>query len=208
MLFDQPGRLDPAEIVEWHSICVSGLEHERGVVYDCLINRSPLPRYADKSPLMGATETELSQYFSSCRDELDLSAIMFLFASAEARIRLDAQARHHHTDLLAGRINFLKKKYAEYKYIPLYENGIADAWKDYAATLSWTSNQERDRIIGGIGNFKAVAPIRNWVAHGRYFEIGGCVKRYSVLTVSGAIDILYESLNKIAKQGGLPMFKM
>jgi hypothetical protein len=93
MLFDEPATLEPDDILAWYELCSEGLERERQDTHRRLSLREEMPSHLSDILPIGATQSEIDDYFSSCQEELDLSAVLTLAASAEARIRLDAALR-------------------------------------------------------------------------------------------------------------------
>lgn len=209
MLFDQPERLEPDEVLNWRALCTSGLERERANVCTCLLGSSPIPAYLVDA-LQGATSNGVDSYFTSCNQELDLSAVLTLIAAAEARIRLDAKRRTQAsagTNVLTGRLSLLFSMAGDDRAVPLYERGIMEAWKDYTATLSAISAQDQDRIRTCIGGLKDVLRVRHWVAHGRYWELRGGIGRYPPANVGKVVTSLYKALREAATCGGLMTFR-
>ena len=82
-----------------------------------------------------------------------------------------------------------------------------DAWKDYTATLAAIPPQDQARILTCIGKFKDVLRVRHWVAHGRYWELPGGIKRYPPVNVAKAVTSLYKALGEAAICGGLMAFR-
>lgn len=206
MLFDQPGTLDPNDVLSWHALCVAGLDRERESTYACLDDGSHIPPYLANALPIGTTYEEAEQYFMACKDELDLAAVLILIAGAEGRVRLDAERRQRSGGTLAGRLKLLRNQAHKDWSLPLYDNGILDAWKDFIGELPDTSDQVKERLKGSIGGLKRVLPVRHWVAHGRYWELHGGIHQYPPVSVARAVTQLYTALKETASQGGLPVF--
>ena len=139
---------------------------------------------------------------------MDLSAILTLIAGAEARIRLDARQRMKGSGPLAMKLAFLSGNARSEWGIPLYENGIMDAWKDQVSLLSLSGlpQADRDRFLTNIGRFKEVLTVRHWVAHGRYWELKRNIGSYPPATVARMVTSLYVALRDVASYGGLAAF--
>jgi hypothetical protein len=211
MLFDQPEKLQPDDVLDWHALCAAGLDCERLNVRECLLNQSPVPAYL-RDALQGATSKEVDSYFLSCKQELDLAVVLTLIAAAEARIRLDARRRVEATanagnNTLAGRLKLLRAGVNKDWAVPLYEDGILDAWKDYTATLAAIPGQDQARIRTCIGNLKNMLHVRHWVAHGRYWELRNGIGHYPPVTVAKVVTSLYKALSEAAISGGLMAFR-
>jgi len=207
MLFDQPATLAPATIAEWHGICVAALDNERARIL-AAYSAGAIQSYSVPSGLLGATKNEVNDYFDSCTQELDLSAVLNLVAAAEARIRLDAEIRKKQAPqcALAGRLAALFAAADKSWGVSLYENGILDAWKDHVGRLTDLSQSDRDRLRGAIGAFKDVLKLRHWVAHGRYWTLDRSIESYPPVSVFRVVSSLYAALDEAARLGGVPLF--
>jgi hypothetical protein len=206
MLFDQPATLEPEDILAWYDLCSAGLERERLHAQGLLVLEEALPSYLNHVLALGATQTEIDEYFISCQEELDLAAVLTLTASAEARLRLDAAERSRRkTDELAKRLAVLSANADAEWRVPLYEGGIADAWKTYVVTVGLPES-ERNQIVSAIGRFKEILALRHWVAHGRYWEFVRGIRSYPPVMVARSISALYDALRRIATHGQLMAF--
>lgn len=206
MLFDHPETLEPEAILDWHSLCTNSLDQELRRVHLALLNGTSLASYLENALPIGSSLQDADTYFDACKDELDLAANLALIAAAEARIRLDLERRCHDKDNLAQRLKRLKTNADKDYQIALYDNGIMDAWKDCVASFTALSHKDRDRLLSGIGGLKSVLPVRHWVAHGRYWELQGGIKRYPPVSVAIAITKLYGALQNISRSAGVRQF--
>jgi len=206
MLFDHPETLEPEAILHWHSLCTNSLDQELRRVHLALLNGTTLASYLEGVLPIGSSLHDTDTYFEACKDELDLAANLALIAAAEARIRLDLERRCQDKDNLAQRLKLLKTNADKDYQIALYDNGIMDAWKDCVASLTALSDKDRDRHLSGIGGLKSVLPVRHWVAHGRYWELQGGIKRYPPVSVAIAITRLYAALQNISRSAGVRQF--
>ncbi|WP_295991100.1 hypothetical protein [Rugamonas sp.] len=207
MLFNHPTALDQNAVLHWRDLCANGLSVQRYASH-----ASTLEYLAPSSFLLGVlpagtTRRGIDAHFDACIAEVDLSAIFTLIAAAEARIRLDARTRAQKTaNSLAKRLALLQSHAAHDWEVPLYEGGIIDAWKDYAATLKTMRQQDRDRILTGIGGLKDALRVRHWLAHGRYWTLKKNLASYPPAAVARTIGTLYNALNEIAALGRLSPF--
>ena len=111
------------------------------------------------------------------------------------------------TDTLARRLKLLNDNAEKDYRIPLYDEGIMEAWKTFVATITVLPAKNRDRLLSAIGGLKGLQPLRHWIAHGRYWELPGGIKRYPPATVATDIKKLFDALRDIAQLGNLRQFK-
>jgi hypothetical protein len=197
--------LDPEEVLDWYDLCSGALALQQIEIRQQLAAQQPPPNYLPDD-LWFAPEAEIENYFKECQEELDLAAVFALIASAEARIRVDALARATQpTDEVGKRVGVLLGKFDQSWRIPLYEDGIMEAWKGQVAACA---QGERAHILTAIGKLKELLPLRHWVAHGRYFELSRSVSSYPPSTVANYIDGLYAALGKVSgQQAGMTPFR-
>ncbi len=207
MLFDDPAALQPDDVLAWHELCSAGLQAERLETHRRLRVQAELPSYLNEI-LRGAAQAEVDEYFTSCQRELDLSAVLTLAASAEARLRRDATGRRGpHGDDLSKRLAVLRSNVSTDWRVPLYDNGIMEAWKSYLQSTPGVPDTERDQLVRTIGRFKTILDLRHWVAHGRYWKFTREITSYPPILVARQIDSLYDALRKIADYGKITAFE-
>jgi len=208
MLFDQPATLEPDDVLDWHALCSAGLARERIDADLLLESATRVPEYLSKNLPVGSTKLDIDQFFKLCQQELDLCTVLTLIAAAEARVRLDMSARLNKgkADFLATRFRELRSRVEKEWNVPLYDDGILDAWKTYVGTLGGWSQKDRGRQLSAIGGLKAALPVRHWAAHGRYWQIKRDIQSYPPIAVARTIEALYVSLREIANYGGLMAF--
>lgn len=207
MLFDFPATLQQDTVLDWHALCSEGIAERRFFALKLLRTGQSPPDYLADA-LNGATELEVNEYFEDCQAELDLSTAFTLIAAAEARIRLDAQkridlagtAKAANNNPLTKRLGVLFSQANRPWSVSFYDQGILEAWKSYVATLT-ISQQDRDKLLGGIGGMKSALPLRHWVAHGRYWEPTRDLISSAPSQVARTIDRLYFCLRDIAARG-------
>lgn len=207
MLFDNPGTLDPDEILDWLNVCSISLDKERRQALALMPLGKPLPSHIAVLFSNGATVADVETYFSSAQVELNLAAVLTLAASIEARIRLDANRRcvADPTDL-GKRLKFLRNAARTAWGVPFYDEGIMDAWKAFVGTLTSLPQKEIAQLKTHIGNLKDVLNIRHWVAHGRYWELTRGPQAYPPTTVAKVAKDLYKALANAASAGNATTF--
>jgi hypothetical protein len=209
MLFDDPATLEPDKVVDWFDLCSAGLAREEQEVYRLLGTEPELaqPPFLLEVLRVGTSREEIREYFMACRLELELAAVLTLTAAAEARIRLDAavRARHNKGDL-AQRLSVLRSNARTEWRIPLYEDGIVDAWKRYIGSLTDLLRVDRARLLTAIGRFKNLLDIRHWVAHGRYWELRRGIEHYSLSDAADIVSEFYDALRRAADHRNLMSF--
>jgi hypothetical protein len=206
MLFDRPDTLKPDAVINWHALCTIILDQELRRVRTNMLNGLNVEPYLRDTLPVGSGPQDADAYFKACKQEIDLSAVITLVAAAEARIRLDVKQRCKSSGDLAARLSLLTNSVNHEYQIPLYENGIMDAWKDCVGSLSNVSQKDRDRLLTGIGGFKSLLPVRHWVAHGRYWKLRRGAERYPPLAVANIVNKLYDALRETAVLAGLMRF--
>lgn len=209
MLFDNPAALEPEDVVNWFDLCRTGLAREEQEAYQLLVGRaeSIQPSLLFDALGIGASKDEVAEYFIACRRELELSAVLTLTAAAEARIRLDAALRmQRDKDDLARRLNLLRSNARTEWRIPLYQDGIVDAWKTYIGSLQDLLTVDRARLLTAIGRFRNLLEIRHWVAHGRYWAIRRGIEHYPPSDAAAIINELFDALRRAADHRGLMTF--
>jgi hypothetical protein len=208
MLFDDPSRLDPSEVLDWYGLCSGALFFQQLEIQRIRAARESFPNYLPFE-LQGATPQEVDDYFTQCQEELDVTAVFTLIAGAEARVRLDAIARASRgSDYVGKRIRVLLSKVPEAWQIPLYEGGIIDVWKDHVTAIDNLSEHDRARIRTAIGRLKDALPLRHWVAHGRYFQLRRPIGAYPPSTVAAVVAALYTVLSEVStNQAGMMPFQ-
>ena len=205
MLFDEPSKLSTKVILDWHATCSKGLDRERKEAYSSLTGGVALPAYL-LDALLASTKSEIDEYYECCVQELDISTVLILIASAEARIRLDALNRKDNCNSpIAGRLKLLFAHPPKSWQVSLYEDGIMDAWKDYFGQILPVT--DRNRLVSSIGSFKSMLQVRHWVAHGRYWEPKHQIKAYPPVTVAKLINSLYSALHEVTIVSDIRQFE-
>jgi hypothetical protein len=209
MLFDDPASLEPDDVLAWFNLCSAGLAREEKEAHRLLgaeIDAAQLTQLFSAFGI-GASGEEIGEYFMACRRELELSAVFTLTASAEARIRLDAGLRiEANKDDLAQRLSRLRSAVRTDWRIPLYEEGIVEAWKTYIGSLSDLQKLDRARLLTAIGRFRNLLDLRHWVAHGRYWELQRGVEKFPPVDAADMVSELYEALRRAADHRSLMAF--
>jgi hypothetical protein len=207
MLFDDPASLEPEEVVYWFEVCGAALAHEEQETYRLLGTEAELSPALVGALGVGASSEEIAAYFTGCREELELSAVLALTASAEARLRLDAALRMQRgQDALGKRLQVMQANARAGWMIPLYADGIVDAWKAYIASIANLVKNDRARMLTSIGRFKNLLDIRHWVAHGRYWELKWGITQFSPDVAADIVSELYTALRTAAGLEGLMSF--
>ncbi len=206
MLFDQPETLEPDAVINWYWLCIFSLDQELGRVRANMLNGLDVePHLRDALPV-GSGPDDAKDYFAKCKQEIDLAAVITLVAAAEARIQLDVKLRCKSGGDLAARLLLLTNSVDKEYKVALYENGIMDAWKDCVGSLTNVQQKDRDRIRTGIGGFKDLFPVRNWLAHGPYWRLRRNVEQYPPVVVAKTISKLYDALRETTRLAGLMPF--
>lgn len=209
MLFDAPASLEPGDVLNWFGLCRAGLVREEQEAYRLLGAdiELPQPSFVLDVVGVGASREEIGEYFMACRRELELTAVLTLTAAAEARIRLDAALRMEtNKDDLAQRLRLLRSNARTEWRIPLYEDGIVDAWKTYIGSLTDLLKVDRARMLTSIGRFRNLLDIRHWVAHGRYWELQRGIEHYPPADAADMVSELYDALRRAADHRSLMSF--
>lgn len=180
MLFDNPEKLVPDQILDWLDFCSHRLWQTRQLIFSALPSGVLPPRIsAAAESLVQLTASEIDEYFDYCQLELDLFTILALLASMEAKIRMDAKKRYRTKgNKLSNRLSILFRKTKQLWKVPLYESGILEEWKRYIQTGLSIPSSDKNRLVGDIGKFKELLRIRNWVAHGRYWPLQLNIRKY------------------------------
>ena len=207
MLFDDPSSLEPDDVLNWLTLCFAGLDREEQEAYRLLSASIDLPPFLLDYLGIGASREDIREYFMACRQELELTAVLTLTAAAEARIRLDAASRMEKSkDDLAKRFCVLRSSARTLWSIPLYEDGIVDAWKTYIGSLTDLLALERARLLTAVGRFKNLLSIRHWVAHGRYWQLQRGIEHYPPADAAEIVCELFDALRIAADQRSLMSF--
>ena len=208
MLFDDPATLQPSDVLCWVEICKSGLLHEEQESYRVL-GAGEVPRSWLVTALgVGASSRDIADYFAASKQELELAAILALTAAAEARIRQDAELRMlpKYQDWLAKRLRVLRASVHMAWTVPLYDEGIIEAWKSYVNSLTDMAIADRARLLTAIGRFRNLLSVRHWVAHGRYWQLSWASDLWSAALAAAVIESLYYALQRAAAHCDLMAF--
>jgi hypothetical protein len=129
---------------------------------------------------------ELRERFASARKHLQYAAMLHILTTAEGLLRLDFERLSKRKTKPAIFPRFRKIGRERGEKVRLEED-ILDTWADvYPETAR------------SIREFKGVVPLRDWLAHGRYWnpKIGR-----SVYEVGDVFDIASEMLNRMEDAG-------
>ena len=207
MLFDSPAVLAPESVLNWLALCVAGLAREEQEAYRLHNAALPLPHALNEELGVGASQADIVKHFIACRLELELTAVLTMTAAAEAKIRLDAISRiENGTDNFAKRLKFLRSRVQLPWAIPLYEDGIVDAWKTFIGSLADIPDRERAQCLNAVGCYRNLLNIRHWVAHGRYWRPKWGAERFVPADVAETIRDLYDTLRQVAIHGDVMSF--
>lgn len=210
MLFSDPARLTTSEILNWHGLCLDGINAQRAGALQCLRTGTAFPKQLEDRLGIGLTENDIEQYCEDSCLEVDISTVLVLTASAEARIRLDFDRRQQSAtnsqDFLSGRLRYLAQEFTAQWSVPLYDNGILDAWKQFIGKLQYPNQQGRDRLLGRIGAFRNILLFRHWIAHGRYWKHVRGPSSFPPSEVARTIDQLYKALEDASSHGQVIRF--
>jgi hypothetical protein len=100
MLFNAPSSQTTADVRDWNGLCFAAIQKEQAAAEDYLLSSPPMQPFLQRLP-MGYTSSDLRAHFVASHAEIDLSSILFMVASVEARIRFDASSRaQRHADPL------------------------------------------------------------------------------------------------------------
>jgi len=207
MLFDDAASLAPEAVVQWFELCAAALVTEEQEAYRQLGLRTQLSSIVTDILGVGASREDIADYFADCREELELSAVLVLTASAEARLRGDAAQRIEKSqDALGKRFKVLRANARTEWMIPLYDDGIVDAWKAFIASITNLVTPDKARLLTSIGRFKNLLDIRHWVAHGRYWKLQRGVEHFPPDVAADIVHELYAALRMAAGLEGLMSF--
>lgn len=191
MLFADALGMNADDVLQWLQCCESGIEKERASV---------LATWAvNPSREMESLVQHFDDYYNAAIGEIETLAVLVMIASAEARLRIDTRARCNEGDNLSRRLSVLKKGANSDWGIALSDRGILDAWKEHIANTSLLTDQEKESFRRMLGNFKAVLPVRHWIAHGRYWPLAGEMERYAPWRVAKVVDKLINGLEQVAQ---------
>ncbi len=189
------------DIMVWMERCSAALFSKQGTLLSALAE-GHLGEYPE---FLGMTPDNIRAYFERAVHEVELAAILYMVAYAEARIREDflyrvSAANKSSGDLLVSAMENLRKKYDKIWQIPLFENGILDQWK----VLIQRSHQDgqlfnASQCVNRIGAFKNPLRLRHWIAHGRYWKPKGySLSQLPPSQVEKIINQGFDTLKKIA----------
>jgi hypothetical protein len=166
VLFTDPIRTHASQIKQWHGACEVSLNTELGITTRAVIQSHPVKPEIATAVGDGSSLKEIDAYFQSSKREIELAAIFTIIANMEARIRIDAMTRQQNlaaNGILGGRLKIIHAKAKKPWQVPLYENGILDAWKLAARSLG-----DHD-VAAAVGRLSELLKFRHWTAHGRYW---------------------------------------
>ena len=135
------------------------------------------------------TLPEVDDRFFSYRKHLRYAVMLYLFTTVEARLRMlaDDVADRRQKPLIGRRFRKLRRERGS--KIRLSED-VLDTW---AAAYPETAPSVR--------RFKGTLPLRDWLAHGRYWNPMLSRHDYEVMDV---FDIASDLLDAIARAGTVP----
>ncbi|QWT21051.1 hypothetical protein KPL74_03325 [Bacillus sp. NP157] len=202
MLFSDPLAFRPIEVLHWRELCAAGLDRELAEAVNAG-DRGALPGDLIRAALATSPCQDIGEYFRSSQWELELSSAFSITAAMEGKLRLDAMQRAS-TAASSGPVGVrLKHLYSLARKdwaVPLYENGILDAWKHEAWSLGEAS------VCRAIGSYAPWLAIRHWIAHGRYWSAKHDSSRIMSLHASRVVDRLVIELDRFCELNGWPGF--
>jgi hypothetical protein len=157
--FDSDQRRTIREVLDWYEFQVEILDGEKvrtlSAVQAVMV---PLG-----SRFFGQTRDEVENTFESQRNELDAATMLFLMAAVEAEIRMDywEKVEHRWKDPVARKFKLIDKRLRKdgmEKRVSLQED-ILDTWIEL-----------RHEARRAAGDFKGALKLRDWLAHGRYWN--------------------------------------
>jgi hypothetical protein len=171
---------DLDEVFRWYELQLLLLNEEDRRMPQLLLGDSIPERYRDQS--LG----ELRDWFASARRHLLYAAMLHLLTTTEALLRLAFEDLSKRQTKPAIFRRFRKIERERGKKIRLEED-ILDTWIEVY--------QETARSIR---EFKGVVPLRDWLAHGRWWnpKIGR-----PVYEVGDVFDVASEMLNRMQDAG-------
>jgi hypothetical protein len=203
MLFNTPSDNTTALICGWNELCRNGIEKEHDEAVNRLASLQLLQPFLTRYRLTHST-TSVREHFDACQAEIDLTSVLYIVASAEARIRKDAIRRACcRTDALGKSLARLHDSREPDWRMPFRE-GILAAWKTYARTE--LSGPDIEPCVQAIGGFSTSLDIRHWIAHGRGWAASQHVTDDVVARAANAADKLITSLRKLAELGQIAPF--
>jgi len=168
---------DLDEVFRWYELQLLLLNEEDRRLPELLTSGDLIPeRYRDES--LG----ELREQFASARKHLQYAAMLHLLTTTEALLRLAFEALSKRKTKPAIFRQFRRIKRERGESIRL-EDDILNTWID---TYPETARSVRE--------FKGVVPLRDWLAHGRYWNPKIGRSEYDVRDV---FDIASEMLNRM-----------
>lgn len=207
MLLGDPDALDIEVIINWYSVVAAAMDAERARVRAVIISRAP-----SYSHMAGMTLAEVDEYFDHANTELELATASFMFAAAEAKVRLDFERRcsSANTALISLHNWFkgLQSNASKPWQVPLAKGGILDRWKDYIRNQNNAviPKSSADRFVHQIGEFKQCLMLRHWLAHGRYWVPTVSPTGYPPQITLRIIQRMFLALDTTAQMTGLPKF--
>jgi hypothetical protein len=178
--FEEERLQDLDQVFRWYELQLLLLNEEDRRLPQ-LLSRAPIPeRYRDESL------EELREQFASARKHLLYAAMLHLLTTTEALLRLafDDLSKRQTKPAIFRRFRKIKREQG--KKIRLEED-ILDTWMEvYPETAR------------SIREFKGVVPLRDWLAHGRWWnpKLGR-----PVYEVGDVFDIASEMLNRMQSAG-------
>jgi hypothetical protein len=203
VLFSNPAGTPAQRITQWHGVCDASLEAELDGARFALAQSIPFKAAIACALPIGSSLENVEAYFRSSKKEIEIAAILTIVANMEARVRLDAANRSktpHANGLIGGRLRQLHDKARKTWQIPLYENGILDAWKMAAAAVAYPS------LAIATGRFSALLQIRHWAAHGRYWALKRSIDSVTSAEASATVVQLANELDAFCRHQGWPPF--
>jgi|HubBroStandDraft_6_1064221.scaffolds.fasta_scaffold341117_2 hypothetical protein len=167
------------EVFGWYELQLVLLNEEERRLPQLLSSAELPERYSDES--LG----DLRERFALARKHLEYAAMLHILTTMEALLRLDFQdlSKRQTKPRIFRRFRKLRR---EQEKIRLDE--ILNIWID---VYPETTRSIRD--------FKGVVPLRDWLAHGRYWNPKNIGR--SVYQVRDVFDIASEMLNRMQEAG-------
>lgn len=195
------GYIEIADIDDWYSTCQKSLEAmERA--YLAWMNNGAFGVPPINLPKRVTSQSEVKKYFDDSSKELELTGILWLVTSLEGRFRIDLRKRYGDTDFLGAKLTALRNSKAEEFLVP-FEAGILDVWKDFLRNGKAIQNSLANVCVNAYGEIKPLIRLRNWLAHGRYFEAKVNPASFDISAARNAIDKLFSNCLLATQQAGI-----
>lgn len=205
MLLYAPGQtyLDPDAVFQWFQLCAAALDSHKAAFRQWFIQGmiGPPPSALPTALVGAASDDEIAEHFDACLRELELSTVLWLVTACEGRLRVDLRSRIKDKDLLATRLQMARASRPKEFLVPLEDEGIFDAWKDFIRAE--VPNPLQDQAVNAMGSVKPLIDVRHWLAHGRYWQSKVDVGAQTPATVRKTIQKFFAALVQVANASGV-----